>query len=69
MIPTPQRKPCCQICHEETEWRLCLYCDGIGSFDLGGPDKAPCHMCEAKGGWYQCPNHHYHDEADIRHCI
>lgn len=63
----PIPRPCCQICHEETVWRVCYSCQGKGDDDLGTPN--PCYACQGELGWWQCPNHHYHDEADIRHCI
>lgn len=48
----------CPVCHETAEWRACFECLGTGSIDLGSLDMHHCPICEAKGGYWQCPNHH-----------
>lgn len=53
-----QEQPICQICHAELEWRTCFECGGNGG------RKYVCPTCKNKGGWWQCPQHHYHDGTD-----
>jgi hypothetical protein len=59
-----EKRPRCQICQEKLRWKLCRECVVLGDHDVDTGASKDCHLCHGNRGWWQCPNHHYHDGTE-----